>query len=53
MPTSLIMQTTGHSTEKMFLNFWGISHDDPRSNRDGIYFKQTKEIEGVTVEMSP
>ena len=35
----------------MFLNFWGISHDDPRSNRDGIYFKQTKEIEGLTVEI--
>ena len=35
----------------MFLDFWGISKDDPRSNRDGIYFKQTKEIEGLAVEI--
>ena len=40
-----------NDAEKMFLNFWGISHNDPRSNRDGIYFKQTKEIEGVNVEI--
>ena len=37
--------------QKMFLDFWGISKDDPRSNRDGIYFKQTKEIEGLAVEI--
>ena len=37
--------------EKMFLNFWNISNEDPRRNRDGVYFKQTNEIEGITVEI--
>ena len=37
--------------EKMFLNFWNISNEDPRRNRDGVYFKKTNEIEGITVEI--
>ena len=35
----------------MFLNFWNISNEDPRRNRDGVYFKKTNEIEGITVEI--
>jgi alkaline phosphatase D len=37
--------------EKMFLNFWNIPQTDQRINREGIYFKQTKEIEGTKVEI--
>ena len=37
--------------EKMFLNFWNIPNSDPRRNREGIYFKQTKDVEGVKVEI--
>ena len=37
--------------EKMFLNFWNIPQSDLRRNRDGIYFKQTKQIEGTEVEI--
>ena len=37
--------------EKMFLNFWNIPQSDLRRNREGIYFKQTKEIEGTKVEI--
>ncbi|MDC0442852.1 alkaline phosphatase family protein [Gammaproteobacteria bacterium] len=37
--------------EKMFLNFWNIPQADPRRNREGIYFKQIKEIEGTKVEI--
>ena len=37
--------------EKMFLNFWNIPQTDLRRNREGIYFKQTKEIEGTKVEI--
>jgi alkaline phosphatase D len=35
----------------MFLNFWNIPQSDLRRNRDGIYFKQTKQIEGTEVEI--
>ena len=38
-------------SEKMFLNFWNIPQTDLRRNREGIYFKQTKEIEGTKVEI--
>ena len=37
--------------EKMFLNFWNIPQSDPRRNREGIYFKQIKEIDDVKVEI--
>ena len=37
--------------EKMFLNFWNITNEDPRRNRDGVYFKKTNEIEGIIVEI--
>ena len=37
--------------EKMFLNFWNIPQSDLRRNREGIYFKQTKQIEGTEVEI--
>jgi len=37
--------------EQMFLNFWNISDSDPRSNREGIYFKETKEIDETKVEI--
>jgi alkaline phosphatase D len=39
------------NAKKMFLNFWNIPTEDPRRNREGIYFKQTKEIEGIEVEI--
>ena len=38
-------------TEKMFLNFWNIPQSDPRRNREGIYFKETKQIDGMEVEI--
>ncbi len=37
--------------EEMFLNFWNIPQSDPRRNREGIYFKQIKEIDGAVVEI--
>lgn len=37
--------------QKLFLDFWKISDLDPRSNREGIYFKQTKQIEDIEVEI--
>ena len=37
--------------QKMFLNFWNISHSDPRSIREGTYFKKTKNIDGTEVEI--
>ena len=37
--------------EKMFLNFWNIPNSDPRRNREGIYFRQTKDVEGVKIEI--
>lgn len=38
-------------TEKMFLNFWNIPQSDLRRNREGIYFKETKQIDGTEVEI--
>ncbi len=38
-------------SEKMFLDFWKIPNSDPRRKRDGIYFKQTKKIEGVEIDI--
>ena len=37
--------------ENLFLNFWKIPNSDPRKNREGIYFNQVKEIEGILVEI--
>ena len=37
--------------EKMFLNFWSIPNSDPRRNREGIYFRQTNDVEGVKIEI--
>lgn len=37
--------------QKLFLEFWKISDLDPRSNREGIYFKQIKQIEDIEVEI--
>lgn len=37
--------------QKMFLNFWNISDEDPRRHREGIYFKHTKNIEGLAIEI--
>lgn len=37
--------------EKMFLNFWNIPNSDPRRIREGIYFKKSKQIEGVEIEI--
>ena len=37
--------------QKMFLNFWNISPSDPRSIREGTYFKKTKNINGTAVEI--
>ena len=38
-------------SEKMFLDFWKIHSSDPRRKRDGIYFKQTKKIEGIEIDI--
>ena len=38
-------------SEKMFLDFWKIHNSDPRRKRDGIYFKQTKKIEGIEIDI--
>ena len=35
----------------MFLDFWKIHNSDPRRKRDGIYFKQTKKIEGIEIDI--
>ena len=37
--------------EKMFLNFWNVPQSDLRRNREGIYFKKTKQIDGTEVEI--
>ena len=37
--------------QKLFLEFWKIPDLDPRSSREGIYFKQTKQIEDIEVEI--
>ena len=37
--------------EKMFLDFWNISNVDPRRNREGIYFKENKNIDGTEIEI--
>ena len=37
--------------QKLFLEFWKISKLDARSNREGIYFKQTKQIEDIEIEI--
>ena len=37
--------------QKMFLNFWNISPSDPRSIREGTYFKKSKNIDGTGVEI--
>ena len=37
--------------QKLFLEFWKIPGLDPRSSREGIYFKQTKQIEDLEVEI--
>ena len=37
--------------QKMFLNFWNISASDPRSIREGTYFKQIKVIDGTEIEL--
>ena len=37
--------------QKLFLEFWKIPKLDPRRNREGIYFKQTKQIEDIEVEI--
>ena len=38
-------------SEKMFLDFWKVQNSDPRRKREGIYFKQTKIIEGVEIDI--
>tara|TARA_Y100000768_G_C23930029_1_gene659567 strand:+ start:321 stop:1277 length:957 start_codon:yes stop_codon:yes gene_type:complete len=37
--------------ELMFLNFWNIPESDVRRKREGIYFKETKNIDGANVEI--
>ena len=37
--------------QKMFLKFWNISPSDPRSIREGTYFKKSKNIDGTGVEI--
>ena len=37
--------------ELMFLNFWNIPASDIRRKREGIYFKETKNIDGAKVEI--
>ena len=38
-------------SKNLFLNFWGISLNDPRRNRDGIYFETKKLTQKGTVQI--
>ncbi len=37
--------------EKMFLDFWNIPNVDPRRNREGVYFKKNRKIDGIGIEI--
>jgi alkaline phosphatase D len=37
--------------ETIFLDFWNVPKNDPRWQRDGIYFKTSKDIDGAEVEI--
>ena len=37
--------------KKMFLNFWNVAEDDPRNHREGLYFKNIKNIDGTKIEI--
>ena len=37
--------------QELFLEFWGVSDEDPRHNREGIYFSEEKEILGKKVNL--
>ena len=38
-------------SQEIFLNFWDISLDDDRHNRDGIYFSEEKIIQGKVFKL--
>ena len=38
-------------TKKMFLNFWNVAEDDPRNYREGLYFKNIKNVDGTKIEI--
>ena len=35
----------------MFLDFWNVTADDPRRNQEGIYFSETKSLNGKKILM--
>ena len=35
--------------QKLFLDFWEISKNDPRRTREGIFFEETQQIEGKKI----
>ena len=35
----------------MFLNFWNVAEDDPRNYREGLYFKNIKNVDGAKIEI--
>ena len=37
--------------KKMFLNFWNVAEDDPRNYREGLYFKNIKNVDGTKIEI--
>ena len=38
-------------SQKLFLDFWKIPEDDPRHNRDGLYFNELIEIDDFKVNL--
>ena len=35
--------------QNLYIDFWGIDDEDPRANREGIYFQQLQNINGLKV----
>ena len=35
--------------QNLYIDFWDIADDDPRANREGIYYQQLKNINGLRV----
>ncbi len=38
-------------SEKIYLDFWGVSNTDPRRNRDGIYYSKKLKLSDKTIKL--
>ena len=38
-------------SQKLFLDFWNVTAEDPRRNQEGIYFSETKSLNGKKILM--